>query len=348
MASALASEYPWVSSPVVINAPMRGFAGPDLVIAVTRAKGLAFLATVPNDNTNTSNLEQISLALTGQKRPATNETLPIGVGVLLFAQKLDKYAQLVEDFRPAAAWLFAAHSSQDYQTWITKIREVSPKTKIWIQCSSIAVALELAKLCKPDVLVMQGIDAGGHGSEKGASIVSLLPETSDALENEDLGHIHLVAAGGIVDGRGAAAALSLGAKAVVLGTRFLAAHETAIHPEYQRAVLETKDGGQNTVRAKVFDELSGPNIWPVTYDGRAIVAASYHDHVSGMSIEEIRKLHAEAKRHEAAGFALDNRRAAIWAGTAVGGVSQVQSATEIIQEVRDGATRALNRAKAHL
>lgn len=105
----------------------------------------------------------------------------------------------------------------------------------------------------------------GHGFEKGAGIISLLPEVADALATEGYGNIPLVTAGGIVDGRGAAAALTLGAQGVVMGTRFLSATEANIHPKWRDAVLATSDGGQNTVRAKLFDELRGPNMWPERY-----------------------------------------------------------------------------------
>lgn len=145
------------------------------------------------------------------------------------------------------------------------------------------------------MLVLQGLDAGGHGGEKGAGVISSIPEVKDALDDSGATEISIVAAGGIADGRGVAAALALGAEGVVMGTRFVAAEEAQVHPAYNAAVLDTSDGGQSTIRAKVFDELAGPNIWPVDYDGRAIVADSYLDHAEGISIDEIRRLHADSK-----------------------------------------------------
>ena len=86
----------------------------------------------------------------------------------------------------------------------------------------------------------------------------------------------------------AAAALLLGADGVVLGTRFLAAEEIVLpHEEYRKRIIDTSDGPRNTVRAKVFDELRGPNIWPAPYDGRALVSASYNDWKAGVSAEQI-------------------------------------------------------------
>jgi nitronate monooxygenase len=202
----------------------------------------------------------------------------------------------------------------------------------------------LAQSCKPDVLVLQGADAGGHGGEKGAGIISLIPETLCALQRLGLDDVSIVAAGGIADGSSVAAALTLGADGAVMGTRFLAAEETKVHPAYQAAILETEDGGQTTVRAKVFDELAGPNIWPKDFDGRALIAQSYRDHIKGISIEEIRKSHAEAKQTPHLGFDQENRRAAIWAGTGVGLVRKTAPASEILREVRQAAKTALERA----
>ena len=75
----------------------------------------------------------------------------------------------------------------------------------------MAAARHVAGTTKPDVLCIQGADAGGHGFERGAGIISLVPEVFDTLAREGFSHIPLVASGGIVDGRGVAAALTLGA-----------------------------------------------------------------------------------------------------------------------------------------
>jgi nitronate monooxygenase len=328
---------------------MGGFANSALAIAVTQAKGFGFIGAVFDMAALTTELEKASKALLGTEVPESNSVLPVGVGFLPFAAKLEDAAVVIAKFRPAAVWVFASHELEDYATWAQRMREVSPLTKIWVQIGGAAGALRVAELVKPDVLVMQGLDAGGHGWEKGAGVISLLPETADVLAENGYGHIHLLAAGGIVDGRGVAAALVLGAEGVVMGTRFLSAPETTVpHKGYREAVLATRDGGQNTVRAKVFDELKGPNIWPVLFDGRGIITDSYTDHVKGVDIEEIRKLHAEAGRGDDAGFGPQNRRTTVWAGTGIGLVNEVKGAKEIVEEVREGARTAMERAKAHL
>lgn len=180
----------------------------------------------------------------------------------------------------------------------------------------------------------------------GASIIALFPETADVLKKENYGHVALVAAGGIADGRGVAAALAAGAEAVVMGTAFLAAEEVEIHAAYRDAVLEANDGGISTIRSTIFDELPGKSIWPQGFDGRAIVAQSYTDHLGGMSVDELRKLYKEAIVEETQGFGPDNRRAAVWAGTGVGLVEKVRPANEIMTKVRDDTKRALQKAIA--
>lgn len=342
MHSPLHDIYPWTLRPLIINAPMGGFAGADLAIAVTKAGGLGLIGGVFDMVYLAEQLEKAKVSLTHLDNSGT---LPVGVGLLPFVTKMEEALPVIAKYKPCTVWLFAATEFLDYATWSARVREASPDSKIWIQVGSVAAALQVATSCKPDVLVLQGADAGGHGFEKGAGIISLLPEATDVLQAHGHGDIPLVASGGIVDGRGVASALSLGAQGVVMGTRFLAAPETIMHPAYRAAVLSADDGGQSTVRSKVFDELRGPNIWPVLYDGRGLATESYADHVNGVEIEKIRELHAEAAKGEDAGF---GKRATVWAGTGVGLVKEVKPAGEIVFEIRNAARDAIDKAKARL
>jgi nitronate monooxygenase len=340
----LKTMLPWTSSPLIVNAPMAGFAGGTLASTVTLSGGLGLIGGVFDMGALRSNLEIAKSALSSDPALSSSKTLPIGVGLIVFALAVENALPVLQEFKPAVVWLFAAKTISDYGNWASQIRAVSPGSKIWIQCGSVTAALEICSVAKPDVLVMQGADAGGHGFEKGAGIISLLPETSDTLAKEGFGHIPLVASGGIVDGRGVAAALALGAAGVVMGTRFLAAEETVVHPQYRAAVLAAKDGGQITTRSKVFDNLKGDTIWPEVYDGRSLLVQSWKDHLDGVSIDEIRKLHNEAVKGEDAGYDKDlNGRAAIWAGTGVGLVKEVESARDIVESVRRETIEILDR-----
>jgi nitronate monooxygenase len=342
--AALKTMLPWTSSPLIVNAPMAGFAGGALASTVTLSGGLGFIGGLFDMEALSSNLAAAKSAFASDPSLSSYTTVPVGVGLLPFALAIEKALPVLEEYKPAVIWLFAVKENADYGTWATQIRAVSPNSKIWIQCGSVAAALEIASIANPDVLVMQGADAGGHGFEKGAGIISLLPEAADALTKEGFGHIPLVASGGIVDGRGVAAALALGAAGVVMGTKFLAAKETIVHPQYRAAVLGATDGGQITTRSKVFDNLKGENIWPEAYDGRSLLVQSWKDHLDGVGIEEIRKLHNEAVKGEDAGYDKDLKgRAAIWAGTGVGMVKEVESAKDIVEGVRREVKEILSR-----
>ncbi|RMZ69615.1 nitronate monooxygenase [Pyrenophora seminiperda CCB06] len=346
----LQEQLPWTTTPLIINAPMAGFAGGKLASAVTLAGGLGMIGSA-------FSMEEVrkELALAAEVfkgNPVTSSstnTLPIGLGFLPFVLKMSDALAVIEEFKPAVVWLFVPKVLDDYADWVPAVRKVSPESKIWIQLGSVAAALHVARIAQPDVLCLQGADAGGHGFEKGASIISLLPEVTDAFAAEGLSHIPLVASGGMADGRGVAAALTLGAQGVVMGTRFLASREINLHPNYQAAVLEAQDGGQVTTRSKLFDQLKGPTIWPELYDGRALVALSHKDQAEGVELEEIQRRHNEAIKEEDRGFKTGLQgRAAIWAGTGVGLVKQVENAKDILESVRGQAKDILLRATTKL
>ena len=114
---------------------------------------------------------------------------------------------------------------------------------IW-QCGS-ALEAAAAKRAGAAAIIAQGFEAGGH--VRGiVTTFALIPEVRDAI-----GDLPMLAAGGISDGRGLAAALALGADGAVFGTRFLASRESAAHPEYKQAVLDAH--ASDTVHTKLFD-----------------------------------------------------------------------------------------------
>lgn len=343
--STLKEYLPWIAPPLIINAPMAGFAGGALASAVTLAGGLGLIGSDINISNARKELRIASEALANHPSLTSSGTLPIGIGFLPFIHKLEDVLPVVEEFKPAVIWLFAAKELDDFAAWASALRKSSPGSKIWIQVGSVAAAVHVARTAQPDALCLQGADAGGHGYEKGAGIISLVPEANDTFAREGLAHIPLIASGGIVDGRGVAAALALGAQAVVMGTRFLASKEVIVHPVYQAAVLEARDGGQVTTRSKLFDQLRGPNPWPLMYDGRSLVVQSHKDFVSGVSLEDIQKAYSEAVGKEDKGFGTELKgRAAIWAGTGVGLVNEVKGAGEIVEAARVEAKEIFSKA----
>lgn len=338
----LKTYLPWAQTPLIANAPMSGIAKSKLATAVTRAGGLGQIGFMDNLQELSKELETTKEALAD----LTTQTLPIGLGVIVFGSPIEAWMTLFVKYKPAVAWLSFA-SADELQAWTEGIRCSSPHTRVWIQLGSVRAAVEVARACRPDALVLQGADAGGHGHEDGASIISLIPEVADKLF--ELGFdIPLIAAGGIVDGRGCAAALSLGASGVVMGTRFLAAEETAIPAVYFDAILEASDGGQATARSRVFDEIWGPNFWPKSYDGRCLRNKVYEKYKAGIDIKKIRSWLSMAMKVPAAENLDIKDMGSIWAGTGVGLVKKQDTAANIIQEIREDTRKHLTRASISL
>jgi nitronate monooxygenase len=214
-----------------------------------------------------------------------------------------------------------------------------------VQVGSVKEALDVVSSVHVDVLVVQGTDAGGHGLAQGAGLIALVPEVHDALSDIENKPV-IIAAGGIADSRGAAAALVLGAAGVCMGTRFLAATEANVAKGYRDEVLRARDGGQSTRRTKVYDNLRGTN-WAESHNARGIVNKSYFDALGGMDEEENRRLYQEEMEKGDAGWG-EQARMTAYAGSAVGLVKKVMGAGDIVKEVREGAGKLLGGAKALL
>ena len=262
---------------------------------------------------------------------------------------------------PVAAWLFAPrHGQKELDEWTASIRAATNgHTKIWIQVASVKEAKAAASSNeRPDVLVVQGTDAGGHSRTRGAGILTLLPEIADALKDimltttknkQNSGQtvlpIPLVAAGGIVDSRGVVAAAALGAAASALGTRFLVSDEANINAGYVRHVLSATDGGQSTVRTQLYNHLRGTMDWPAGFDARGLANASWRDHEAGVSFEILKERHAEAASRGEKGWGKEEGRLATYAGTGVGLIRERLGAGKIVEEIRRGVKVVIEEAR---
>nr|POE63290.1 nitronate monooxygenase [Quercus suber] len=353
--AALAQDYPWTRAPLVAAAPMRLIALAPLAIATSAAGGLGFIGA-GNDASKLADWIAEAKRLQAEQPPLAQvkDVVPVGVGFLLWAGDplLADALPVLERDPPAAVWLFAPREPAQLERWTQDVRRVTHgKTKIWVQVGTVAAAGAAVAACQPDVLVVQGTDAGGHGLEKCAGIISLLPETQDAVAALCKAHgwrePHLVAAGGIMDGRGAAASVALGAAGVVLGTRYLASPEANIAQGYKDAVLQAADGGTTTERGKLYDSLRGTTDWPAEYGGRGVLNESWDDAKRGMSFEENKRLYDEAMKTGDEGWGV-KARLTTYAGTGVGLVREVKGAAAVTTEVREDAKKILELARGRL
>jgi nitronate monooxygenase len=345
----LRAAYPWAKTPLLACAPMLNIALPSLAVPVSAAGGLGFLAAgydvgkLDQNLAEASHLIKTSPNTSLQAYHTQTGLLPIGVGFLIWGADLPASLAAIESNPPAAVWLFAPSAQpDDLRPWADRIRAVSAgRTAIWAQVGTVAEALAVSEAIRPDVLVVQGCDAGGHGLARSASALTLVPEVTDALRERRLGDIPVLAAGGVVDGRGLAASLALGACGAVLGTRFLAANEAVLARGYRDRVLGAADGGVSTARSTVYDRVRGITGWPGRYDGRGVINESYVDAVErGMSDEENKRLYENELKKGDAGWAAEGRLTT-YAGTGVGLVREAMPAAQIVESVLSEAKSAL-------
>ncbi|RKP08699.1 2-nitropropane dioxygenase [Thamnocephalis sphaerospora] len=341
----------------VVSAPMAYTSGWKLACAVSQAGGLGFIGAgyVTDPNWAAQELQQAEAALTR----TANGRLPVGIGFitwhLLAAPAASGEASVSAwqhilavalDYRPAALWL----SFGDAQPVIAWLREreralassPSDRCPVFVQVSSVAEARE-AVAWGADVIAAQGVEAGGHGAAVGSSTLCLVPETVDAVAQHGT---PVLAAGGVTDGRGLAAIMSLGAAGAVMGTRFLACHESLASESIKDTIVAAKDGGLSTVRTTVFDRMRSFD-WPKQYDARALrnrttaadeAVQAGTDPTARLPTQE--EYVAAGRGHGDASIALAS------AGQAVGLVRERQSAAQIVEQTMAEARLAWQQSRA--
>ncbi|MEN9688098.1 MAG: hypothetical protein RI998_95 [Pseudomonadota bacterium] len=188
------------------------------------------------------------------------------------------------------------------------------------------------------VIVAQGAEAGGHGMNalNGRSTMSLVPELADALAAQSPNTL-LLAAGGIADGRGMAAALMLGADGVLLGSRLWASAESLALAGAVQTALQAS--GDDSARSAVFDVLRRKN-WPAPYDFRALRNPLHRawEH----RVDELRAAPDAARADYDAGVAAnDFSRAHVTVGEAVGLLHDAPPAAELIARITEQAQRLI-------
>ena len=151
---------------------------------------------------------------------------PFGVNVMLMSPYADRVAQGVAEEGVAVVTTGAGSPEKYMELWKSKGIKVIPVV------ASVALAKRMER-CGADAVVAEGCESGGHVGE--STTMALVPQVADAVE------IPVIAAGGIADGRGMAAALMLGAEGVQMGTRFVATTECRVHPGYKAKVVKARD-----------------------------------------------------------------------------------------------------------
>jgi len=294
-----------VDHPVML-APMDLVAGGRLAAAVTEAGGFGIIGGGYGDEAWLR--EQFAAA----------EGARVGVGFITWS--LSRQPHLIDvclEYAPIAIMF----SFGDASRHIEKTKQAGVLAICQVQTAAMA---REAVDHGADIIVAQGAEAGGHGISCGT--LALVPTVVDAVGAT----VPVVAAGGIADGRGFAAALALGASGVLLGTRFYASDEALGHDDAKRRIVECK-GGEETLRSILFD-MARDNVWPAPYSGR-VLRNAFSDRWMGRERELLQQLHVERPRYVEARARHQYDTAAVIAGESAGLIHEVRPARSIVTDI---------------
>ncbi len=312
----------------IVQAPIGSASTPELVAAVSNAGGLGMLSLTWRTPSEARELIRQTRALTDR---------PFGVNLVLLWDAAERLAIALEEGVPIVSLSWG-----DPTPWVEQIHAAGALVIHMVGSTAAAIA---AKRCGVDAVVAQGLEASGH-VEGRTGIMALIPEMVDAVAP-----LPVLAAGGIGDGRGLAAALCLGASGVWLGTRFLLAAEADAHPDYQRWLIDA--GASDTIHTTLFRGGWPPNtpvrtlpnktlqLWQdagrpepgrgpgendvIGHTGKGVPIIRYHDDFPGALTTG------------------DLESMVLYAGEGVGVMGEVLPAAEIVRTMTDQAESVLRR-----
>ena len=282
-----------------------------LAAAVSNAGGLGIISAMNADAGYLRGQIEIARSMTGK---------PFGVNIMLMSPFADEVAGLVAQEHIHVVTTGAGNPAKYMDVWLAAGVIVIPVV------ASVAMAKLLTRAGASSIIA-EGCESGGHIGE--TTTMAIVPQVCDATD------LPVIAAGGIGDGRGIAAAFMLGAQGVQLGTRFLVAHECSIHPNYKEKILKATDISTIATGKR----LGHPVRSLKTPFSRAYMKAEYDSSISDASLEE---LGAGALR--LAAVEGDPEKGCFLSGQIAGLVKKPQPAAEIIKEMFDEAETILRSA----
>lgn len=312
------TDYFGIDHPILL-APMAQASGGRLAAAVTHAGGLGLLGGGYGD----PDWLRREFDAAGDAR--------VGCGFITWSLARAPEALTVAlDRQPAAIML----SFGDPAALAADIRDAGVPLICQVQTLEQAAA---ALAAGANVIVAQGAEAGGHGMST-RSTLTFVPAVVDLVASRSPETL-VLAAGGIADGRGMAAALALGADGVLVGTRLWASREAIVPPEAHERVIRAS--GEDTVRTRVYDRVRELD-WPAQYDERALWNAflqTWHGDESRLQAHLPEAIAAFQAGLSAGDFDV----AHILIGESVGLIHDIVPAGEIVAQMVHDAARILNR-----
>lgn len=301
----LGIEYP------IFQGGMAWVATYHLAAAVSEAGGLGIIAAGTADGEYIRNQIRHIREITDK---------PFGINVMLLSPNADEVMKVILEERVPVITTGAGNPGK----YVKALKEAG--TKIFPVVPSVALAKRMERE-GVDGVIAEGTESGGHIGE--LTTMVLVPQVVDAV------NIPVIAAGGIADGRGILAAISLGAEGVQIGTRFICSEECNIHENYKKAVLDAGD------RDAVATGRSTGH--PVRCLKNKLTREFDRLEESGASKEEIEKLGTGALRR--AVVEGDVSHGSLMAGQISGLVKEIKTCREIIQDLVNGYHECLSKVK---
>lgn len=301
----------------IVQAPAAPYTTPELVSAVSNTGGLGSYAT---------GLRQLDRVMQDVNRIRELTDRPFAINFVMRAFDPDAFAFVMADPPPVVS--FAAGIPE---TLIGQSHDAG--SLVFVQIHTVEQARRAAAQ-GVDAIVAQGTEAGGLTGT--VSLMPLLPQVVDAV-----GPIPVIAAGGIADGRGLAAALVLGAQGVNVGTRFLASEEAALNVTYRERLLQARS--EDTLRATILDNVFPPPDESLPLTSRSLRTEFLDEWERSEPLEPGEIDRARSELIEAAESGRIDAYVA-GAGQSVGLVNDVLPAAEIVQRIASEAEGALARA----
>lgn len=298
-------EYP------IIQGGMAWVAEHHLAAAVSEAGGLGIIgaANAPAD------------WVRGEIKKARELTdKPIGVNVMLLSPYADEVAQVLAEEKVPVITTGAGNPGKYMKMWKNSGSKVIPVV------ASVALARMMEK-GGADAVIAEGTEAGGHIGA--ATTMTLVPQVADAVQ------IPVIAAGGIGDGRGMAAAFMLGAGAVQMGTRFVVAKESICHQNYKERILKAKD-----IDSAVTGRSHGH---PIRQLRNQMTREYLQKEQAGAAFEELELMTVGALRN--AVLEGDVKNGTVMAGQIAGMIKKEETCKEMIDEIMAEAKKLLQGAR---
>ncbi|MBQ6671489.1 MAG: enoyl-[Firmicutes bacterium] len=297
LCSILGIKYP------VFQGGMAWIADGKLAAAVSNGGGLGIIAAGNAPGEYVRGQVKIARELTDK---------PIGVNIMLMSPFIDDVAKVVVEEKVDVVTTGAGNPSKFMAAWKEAGIKVIPVVP------SVAMAKLMTRLGATAVIA-EGGESGGHVGE--LTTMVLVPQIADATP------LPVIAAGGIADGRGVAAAFMLGACGVQLGTRFLSAYECGVHPNYKKKILKATD---------LCTMVTGKRLGHPVRQLRTPFAKKYWEaEYGGMPDDELEALGTGVLR--LAAVEGDEERGCFLSGQIAAMVKKEQPAAEIIKELMEEA-----------